>query len=46
MDSASIYQGMKKFLDEGFNIKEEFDPEKFNNIILKKLTNYFEDKGE
>lgn len=46
MDSTSVYQGMKKFLDEGFNIKEEFDPKKFNNIILKKITNYFEDKGE
>lgn len=44
MNSDSIYRGMKKFLDEGISIKEKFDPEKFNNIILDKIYKYFEDK--
>jgi len=32
---------MKKFLDNGFEIKNKFDPEKFNNDIIIKLKNLF-----
>lgn len=34
--SDGVYKGMKKFLDEGFKMKE-FSPEKFNLEIIKKL---------
>lgn len=44
MNSNDIYRGMKQFLDKGLEIKEKFDPEKFNNIILDKIYKYFEDK--
>jgi len=36
-DEESLYLGMKKFLDEGFIIKEKFNPQKFNNEILKEI---------
>ncbi len=44
MDSKSVYLGMKKFITEGFDVKEKFDPEKFNSIILDKIYKYFENK--
>ncbi len=33
-----VYNGMKKFLDEGYK-SEKFDPEKYNRQILNKLKN-------
>lgn len=44
MDINDIYNGMKTFLDKGIKIKEKFNPEKFNNIILNKIYKYFEDE--
>ena len=36
-----VYIGMKKFLDEGFEIKEKFNPEKFNRDIIDELKKVF-----
>ena len=36
-----VYIGMKKFLDEGFEIKEKFNPEKFNKDIIDELKKVF-----
>ena len=36
-----VYDGMKKFLDEGFEIKKKFDPEKFNRDIINELKKVF-----
>lgn len=36
-----VYIGMKKFLDEGFEIKERFNPEKFNKDIIEKIKKLF-----
>ncbi len=33
---AGVYEGMKKYLEKGFNM-EKFDPEKFNRNITEKL---------
>ena len=33
---ADVYEGMKKYLEKGFNM-EKFDPEKFNRNITEKL---------
>lgn len=38
-DDDSIYYGMKKFLDEGFNIKKKFNPQKYNEESLNKIYN-------
>lgn len=35
----AIYEGMKKFLEEGFEIKKKFNPEKYNEESLKKIYN-------
>ena len=35
-----VYQGMKKYLDEGL-VQEKFDPEKYNDEILEKLKEIF-----
>lgn len=32
-----VYFGMKKFLDEGYEISQRFDPEKFNQSIMRQL---------
>lgn len=32
-----VYLGMKEFLDQGYKIKNEFDPEKYNQKIMEKL---------
>jgi len=36
-----IYEKMKLFIEKGFEIKEKFDAEKYNNAIIKKLENLF-----
>ncbi len=33
-----VYLGMKQFLDKGFIIKDKFNPKKYNQNIMKKLT--------
>ncbi len=38
-DTNDIYDKMKKFLDEGFEIKEKFDYEKYNEEIIRKIQN-------
>ena len=38
-EQEEIYKGIKKFLDEGFKIKEKFDYKKYNQDILKKIEN-------
>lgn len=40
-DSESIYEAMKKCLKEGVKLKENFDPEKYNQEILEKLQRLF-----
>lgn len=39
----AVYKAMKKFLDNGFQLKEKFDYEKYNVEILSKLEAMFED---
>ena len=36
-NTKDIYEKMKQFILEGFEIKENFDSEKYNNKILKKI---------
>ena len=36
-DVNQIYIAMKEFIQNGYNIKEEFNPEKYNEEIIKKL---------
>ncbi len=36
-----IYEKMKKFISEGFEIKEKFDSEKYNDEIIKKIEGLF-----
>ena len=38
----AIYDGMKKFLDEGFKIKKKFNPENYNTESLNKIYNEIE----
>lgn len=37
INEDSYYKAMKNFLENGYKIKKKFDPEKYNNDILKKL---------
>ena len=34
--TKGVYEGMKKYLDNGFNM-EKFNPEEFNKNIIEKL---------
>lgn len=36
-DEESYYKGMKRFLDNGYDIKKKFNPEKYNKDNLDKL---------
>ena len=38
-DTDSVYKMMKKYLDDGFSIKEKFDYQKFNKEIEEKIDN-------
>lgn len=40
-DTSKIYETMKKIIQKGFNIKHEFNVEKYNNEILEKIKNLF-----
>lgn len=40
-NSNDTYEKMKKFINEGYEIKEDFDPEKYNESILQKLNSIF-----
>ena len=40
----SIYDGMKKFLEEGFVIKKKFNPKKYNEQSLNKIYEVIENK--
>lgn len=42
--SESIYEGMKRFIDSGYNIKKTYDSKKYNNQIIQKLSQIFFDK--
>lgn len=42
-NEESFYQGLKKFLDEGYKIKNKFDPENYNQEVFKKLYHVIED---
>lgn len=33
----SIYEAMKSFIENGYEIKEKFNPEKFNSAIIRKI---------
>lgn len=37
VNQDNIYNGMKQFLDNGFNIKNKFDYNKYNKEIIKKI---------
>ena len=39
-----VYIGMKKFLEEGFEIKTAFDYKKFNNVITNKLNDIVKER--
>lgn len=40
-DTEAIYQAMKKFIKEGYMVKEKFHPEEFNQAIMEKLERLF-----
>lgn len=44
LNLENYYKGLKKFLDEGYIIKEKFNAEKYNNDILNKIYDVV-DKG-
>ena len=44
-DDDSIYYGMKKFLENGFEITEKYDYRKHNEEILEKLDYFITKKG-
>lgn len=39
-----IYVALKQFLDNGFTIKEKFDVDKYNDVILNKIKKLINDK--
>ena len=43
-NASAIYDGMKQFLDHGFEISEPFDPQKFNDKMLEIFENLIEGK--
>ena len=38
-DENELYLAMKEFIQNGYEIKEKFDPEKYNKEITRKLKN-------
>lgn len=40
-NANSIYETMKKFIENGFNIENKFNPESYNNEIIAKLEKMF-----
>ena len=40
-DENDIYMAMKEFITKGYEIKEQFNPEEYNNDIIKKLESIF-----
>ena len=42
-DEASVYENMKKYLDKGFKIKEQFDYKKYNKEIYEKIMKMIEE---
>lgn len=40
-DDNQIYMAMKEFITKGYNIKRKFNPEEYNNEIIKKLEQVF-----
>ena len=44
-ESLDIYKAMKKFIDEGYNIKEKFDPEEYNKKYIAIIENLINEKG-
>lgn len=40
-ETEEIYKAMKKFIKEGYMIKEKFHPEEFNEAIMKQLESLF-----
>lgn len=40
-ENADIYEKMKYFIENGFNIKEKFNPEIYNNELLDRLNKIF-----
>ena len=41
----SIYKAMKKFIDNGYEIKEDFDPELLNRDIINKVKNIINERN-
>ena len=40
-NTEAIYKTMKQFIEKGFKVKKEFDAQKFNEQIIKKLEEIF-----
>lgn len=43
-DDASIYNGMKEYLEKGYKIKKKFDYIKFNNTIEKEIDKIYNEE--
>ena len=41
-----IYEAMKQFITQGYEIKEKFAPEEYNREMIEKLENVIEYKNE
>ncbi len=44
-DTASIYNAMKEFINNRFDIKEKFDSEKYNNQIIEKVEDIINERN-
>ena len=44
-DTKSIYYAMKEFIRNGFKIKENFNPEKFNQEIIEKVEDIINERN-
>lgn len=43
-DEKSIYKAMKSFIENGYEIKEKFNIEKYNKNVMNKLESIFQEK--
>ena len=46
VDKDKIYEGMKQFLDKGFDYKQKFDYKKYNAEVIKNIENIIDNVGE
>lgn len=43
-NEESVYKAMKNFIENGYEIKEKFDADKYDKNVLKKLESIFQEK--